>query len=165
MLLMSLVALAALVTIILLSIFFVSRASTRRAQATEGVGSEVTLIQKRAMEADQNLVQAMLSGTLVDTAIDNFFRERSGLLSTGPTDEPWKWSAEDLEAYREASIQRSHEAISRRILLPAIGSTLFVILVAAGLLVLLYPAPVEQREDTPRITSVPIAPPVNPSRP
>jgi len=165
MLLMSIVALAALVIIILLSVFFVNRASARRAQAREDVDGEIALIQKRALEVDQKLVQAVLSGTVVDTAVAEFFRERSRLLSAGRTEEPWKWSADDLEAYRESSVRRCHDAIGRRLLFPAIASILLVILATAGILAALYPAPADQRDDATRDWSGSTVPQSSPSHP
>jgi len=158
MLLMSLVALIALTIIIVLSMFFAGRVSARRAQARERIDAEITTIQKRSLEADQKLVQAVLSGTDVNTALGTLFRERSSLLSIGPSDEPWKWSADDLEEFREASVERHHEAIGRRALLPAVSSILLVIIATAGVLIVLYPASTEQHPETPRSASIPTAP-------
>lgn len=138
MLFMSFIAVLAMVTILLLSLIFSNRAAAMRATAAQSIEADIVQIQKKSLEADQKLVDALLAGTAVEAAIAQFQRERARLMPMGRSDEPWSWSSEDLDAFRAMELQRQGELIRRRLLVPAVASTLGVFLLALGILAALY---------------------------
>lgn len=79
----------------------------------EDVRGEIDSKVKEARELDDLLARRLAEGRSLGAAIGDWQAARAGILSTGKTNRPWCWSAEDLQAWAKQRLSAAAAEISR----------------------------------------------------
>lgn len=138
MIVMAMMAVFGLAGVIMLYFYFVARAATLRAGVVADVEEEITHKQRKAQEVDTEFANTVVSGTPVDEAIPEYLRKRAAILPSDRIDNPSGWTNDDLEAWKKREARRRIEDANRRILMPAVGSSLCVITLTLVMVVTYY---------------------------
>lgn len=135
---MSLMALCGLVVVALVYFFFVTRGAAQQAAARAEFEEIVALKQKRTQEVDAELAQRIVVGASVDQAIGDYQKNRAGILPGEHGEHPWAWTGDDLEAWKKRELRRRLEEVNRRILLPAVVTSLLAIALTTAAIIIYY---------------------------
>src|SRR3989442_1237377 len=108
---LALIAFLGLVTLVSLSLVFVSRATARRHAAQIEVEEEAAAKVRQWQQADADLVKQILGGVAVDKALAGYQGVLAAIL---PTDQPERTSNEqDLQTWKKRTLQQRLEEVNR----------------------------------------------------
>ena len=124
---MALIALLGVMALAILYVFFLGQRASRSAGVRESVEAEVGAKLRQQQEANTNLVEHIVGGVPVDTALTDYQKVASSILTPDRATEPWNWNADDLERWKKTELHRRNEEVNRKLLLPAIGSSLLIV--------------------------------------
>lgn len=113
--------------LVLLSVFCTTRRAGHLARLRQEVEQEVTVIGRRAEQADQELAVTLDGGTPLDQAIGDYHACRAALVPGARSAHPWGWDHDDLARWKAGELRRRSEEMNRRLLLPALGGAVLVI--------------------------------------
>ncbi len=124
---MALIALLGVMALAILYVFFLGQRASRSAAVRESVEAEVAAKLRQHQEANTNLVEHIVGGVPVDTALGDYQKVVGAILTPDRATEPWNWNADDVERWKRTELHRRSEEVNRRLLLPAIGSSLLIV--------------------------------------
>lgn len=126
MLTIGLTAVFGVIALAVLCAFFNTRRAERLADVRRQVEQEVGLIVRRAEDTDRQMAAALERGEPVDQALANYQDRRASLVQTLAA-KSWSWDGDDLKTWEAEQLGRRSDEVNRKLLLPAVGGTLFVI--------------------------------------
>lgn len=127
-----------LLSLLLQYIFFMSRRAARFGAIVKDVEDEVAAKLRREAEATAAVVDQVAAGVPADRAITAYQNDRAAILAHGRIEKPWAWGPDDLDRWRKLEFARRGEEVNRRLIVPALTSSLGVLAVAAVSITICY---------------------------
>lgn len=135
---LALIAVLGLLVLLLLYVFFMSRRAARLGAIAKDVQEEVAAKLRREAEATEVIVGQIAGGVPADRAITAYQNDRAAILAHDRTDKPWAWGPDDLDQWRKLETARRGEDVNRRLIVPALTSSLVVLAIAAVSITICY---------------------------
>ncbi len=135
---LTLIAILTLVALLLMNLFFMNRRSVRLRTVVREVEAEVASKLRREAEIAAAVIDQLTSGTPTDQVIANYQVDRAAVLTHDRTEKPWAWDKDDMAQWRKRELVRRSEDVNRKLIVPALGSCLVVLAVAAVAITVYY---------------------------